>query len=356
MRTAEALDPGRIKLHIVHVHADGPLLERYRALGVPMRHLPLRTLLGAPFLRQGAVLARLLREWQVDVFHSHDIYGNIFGVPWARWAGVGAVVASRRWWDSTPRRSHRLVNRVAYQFAHYVTANSETVGMLLRGEGVPSSRIRIVPNFVASSAFEPVTQAERASARATFGIPREALLLGCVARLEPVKDHASVLRAVAAVEGRFPNVHLLLAGDGSQRSSLEELASQLGIRDRVHFLGQQPQSPNLYHLCDIAVLLSRSEGFPNTLVEAMAAGRPIVATSIGGIPDAVENGVTGLLVPTANLAKAAETLAILLSDASARDRLGANAMARARSAYAEAQVVEDLMAWYESLVRRPAAA
>lgn len=350
VRTAESLNPARVRLHVVHAHADGPLLERYRALGVPLHHLPLTSLAGPDYWNQGRRLRRILREWNTDVFHSHDLYGNMFGVPWARAAGVPAVIASRRWWDSTPRRSHRLANRWASRLAHYVTANSAAVGRLVVAEGFPASRLRVFPNFIETEAFLPEPGDWRVRRLAALGVPERALVIGTVGRLEPVKDHATLLRAFAGLTGAGAAAHLVLVGDGTARSALEALAGELGISSRTHFAGTSPSRPNSYQLFDVAGLLSLSEGFPNSLVEAMAAGCASVATPVGGVPEAITHGESGLLVPVGNAAAAAAALQRLVDDPVERARMGNAARARARELFDRAAVIGSLTDWYCSLV------
>jgi glycosyltransferase involved in cell wall biosynthesis len=350
VRTAERLDPARFDLRVVHLHRDGPLLSRYRALGIPLRNVSIDSLYGARTVRQGAALAAYLRRERIDVFHSHDIYCNIFGVPWARLAGVPAVVASRRWWDASPRRSQQVANRVAYRFAHRVMANSASVEKLVVQEGVAAARVVSIPNFVDDAAFAPIPDATRQALRGSFGVPPEALVIGMVARLVPVKDHATLLRAFAMLARERAELHLVLVGDGGSRASLEAQAAAEMPEGRVHFVGTHSNEPNLHHLFDISVLSSTSEGFPNSVVEAMAAARPVVATAVGGTADAVVAGETGLLVPPGDPSAFADALRLLIDDPPLRRRLGEAGSRRARSEYHASSVIGTLSAWYESLV------
>jgi hypothetical protein len=128
VRWAEHLSAERFRLTVFHLHADGPLRARYQQAGAQLVHLPLRSLYGPRAMRQGIRLARFLAQAHIDVFHAHDIYSNIFGVPWARLARVPVVVASRRWWKSSPSTSwaHAIANRWAYRAAHRVRAADAT--------------------------------------------------------------------------------------------------------------------------------------------------------------------------------------------------------------------------------------
>jgi glycosyltransferase involved in cell wall biosynthesis len=174
-----------------------------------------------------------------------------------------------------------------------------------------------------------------------------------VARLEAVKDHASLVRAVAMLAPRWPALHLCLVGDGAMRESLERVVRDEGVGDRVHFAGQRPNTPNLHHAFDISALASLSEGFPNSLVEAMAAGRPVVATDVGGNPDAVR-AETGLLVPPAQPDQMARAIERLLGDPALRASMGREALRVARREYHGDAVVPRLEDTYLHLLGRTA--
>jgi len=168
--------------------------------------------------------------------------------------------------------------------------------------------------------------------------------------LHPVKDHATLLRAVRKLIQRWPQLHLVLVGDGESRADLEELTAELDISERVHFTGFRPNEPNLHHVFDVSVLTSLSEGFPNSLVEAMAAGRPVVATAVGGNVDAVRPE-TGILVPVGAPAELASAIERLLSEDSLRLRMGAAARDVAQREYHAASVIPRLEQLYLKLAR-----
>src|SRR5204863_1028654 len=131
-------------------------------------------------------------------------------------------------------------------------------------------------------------------------VPADALVIGIVARLDPDKDHRTLLDAFARIAASVPRAYLVCLGDGPQRAELTGLTHALQLDGRVQFPGTLTPPFNLHHLFDVSVLCSTSEGFPNSVLEAMAAARPIVATRVGGIPDALRDGATGILVPPAD--------------------------------------------------------
>jgi glycosyltransferase involved in cell wall biosynthesis len=350
VRWAEHLSPERFQLTVVHFQADGPLRTRYEQTGAHLFHVPLRNMYGPGAVRQGMRLARFLARERIQVFHAHDLYSNIFGVLWARLAGVPAVIASRRWWHRSQRPLLQLVNRWAYRAAHRVLANSPSVaGLLTRDEGVPPAKVVCVPNFLAEYAFRPLSPSDRAAWRTRMGVPADALVIGIVARLDRVKDHATLVRAFARVATGIPPVHLLCVGEGPQRAELTSLARALRVEGRIQFPGVVTPPFNLHHLFDVSVLCSVSEGFPNSILEAMAAARPVIATRVGGVPDAIQDGETGVLVPPGDPEALAAALQAVIGAPERARRLGTAAQAHARVEYHESRVIERLSAWYESL-------
>jgi glycosyltransferase involved in cell wall biosynthesis len=347
VRTAEALDPVRIELRIFHLQTRGPLRSRYERLGVRMTHVPIPNLYSPRTAVQGMRLAGQLRHEKVDVVHSHDIYCNIFAVPWARLLSKCSIIASRRWGRNASRPELAMPNRWSSLFAHRVLANSSGVaGLLVREEGVPWKKIVEIPNFLSENAFEVEGEAQRVAQRRAWGLPERAFAIGIVARLAPVKNHGLLLRALAQLDTRF---HLVAIGDGPSRAELEELARRLGIESRVHFVGEAVSPHNLHQFLDVSVLCSLSEGFPNSLIEAMAAARPVVSTLVGGVTDAVTHGVTGILVPADGPAPLVDALQTLEADPLLRARLGEAGRDAVRTKFGQERVIEKLTALYEML-------
>jgi L-malate glycosyltransferase len=351
IRTLEAIDRSRFELTVYHLGSRGPLRQRYAELGVPLHHISLRSFKHPSALLAGVRLARSLRQRSIQILHSQDIYSNIFSVPWARMAGIPVVIASKRWQHAVPSRLHVAANRLVSRLATRVLANSEAVARSLREEDrVPDSRIQVIPNFVGPEAFEEYPPEAHRRLFAELGIPAGAVVIGTVARLSPAKDHATLLRAVESLCAAQPSLHVLLIGNGPTENPLRAQARAGGIADRVHFAGLLPNTPNPHRLLDISVLCSRTEGFPNTIVEAMAAARPVVATAVGGTPEAVEAGRTGLLVPPGDVPALTEALRSLIESASRRRELGSAGQLRARTLYSRDAVLERLSSWYVAVL------
>jgi glycosyltransferase involved in cell wall biosynthesis len=275
---------------------------------------------------------------------SANIYGTLVG----RFSGIPAVVTSRR--DTGFSRNWRL--RLFEQWlvnplVDRVVAVSPTIADATRRErGLRPERILTIENGVDVSALEASLHLRDESRRA-WGLAPETPAVGVVGHLSPIKGHADFLQAAAQVAAADPRVRFFLVGDGPLRPSLEALAGALGMADRVVFTGARKDAARLLAMLDIFVLPSHAEGMSNALLEAMAMGLPVVATAVGGNPDVVRDGVTGLLVPPRQPRALAGALAELLADPAAATALGAQARCRVR----QELTLERMLSRYEQLYR-----
>jgi glycosyltransferase involved in cell wall biosynthesis len=192
--------------------------------------------------------------------------------------------------------------------------------------------------------------------RSELGIPHHDVVLGFVGRMVPIKDLETLLYAFATAARQTAQLRLLLAGDGQARPDLERLAIELGVVDRVHFVGWAASLPPLYATIDVGVISSINEGTPVALIEAMAAGRPVVATRVGGVPDLVADEITGLLVPPRSPDALAAAFTRLAGSRSLRENLGAEARAQVAGRYTSKRLVNEVESLYRTLLavkRRP---
>lgn len=355
VRTAALLDRSRFDLRLVCLSEEGPLTERYRAMGIPIETLPMKSLYGTSMLVSGYRFVRYLREHRVQIVHAHDMYSNVFVTPWTRVARTKVVITSRRWWHSLPNAKLRYGNIAAFRMADAVLANSPQVARsVAESDGISPGRIHVISNFVDDSAFDVLADSARREIRRAWGVADGAVVVGCVARLVPVKNHETLMRAFASALASFPAAHLVLVGDGECRPILQNMVAELGVAGSVTFAGELRGGQNHHRAFDISVLCSLSEGFPNTLVEAMAAAVPIVATSVGGNVDAVTNGLNGLLVPSQEPAGLSAALLSLLGDETMRRTMGGAGRARALERYRASAAIASLEGMYERLLTRRA--
>ena len=350
VRTAERLDRRQFRLTVVTLRGDGPLAERYERIGVPVIRFPIHSLYGPATVLQAIRLARFLRTERVSVVHCHDQYSNFFTTLSARLTGVPAIVASKRWLHSP--LAYRVVNGIGFRAATRVLANSETVAdSLVRDDRLARRRVVVIPNFVDDEAFSPPSSVQRETWIRELRLEDATSTIGIVASLLPIKDHATLFRATQILARKWPRLRLVVVGSGPMLGELQALATELRIGESVRFAGLRPQTPSFHHLFDVSVLSSVSEGFPNSLVEAMAAARPIVATAVGGVRDAVRDGENGLLVPPREPERFASAVAALLEDPERAAAMGRSGAQRARTEFAAPVVVGRVERLYTELLR-----
>jgi glycosyltransferase involved in cell wall biosynthesis len=208
-----------------------------------------------------------------------------------------------------------------------VTAVAEPVGSFLRDRvGIPADKITVIPNGVDVERFETAKPVDRREWRCA----QSDVLIACVGRLSPEKGQEVLLEAFGLLAQRHPAAQLIIVGDGLQRDRLRRLAEDFGIQEAVRWLGTRSDVPNVLAACDVVVLPSHHEGLPLVALEAMAAGKPVVATAIGALPTLIQEGRTGRLVPPGRADALAVALEPLIADADARARMGAEGRARVR--------------------------
>lgn len=353
IRSLEHMDRDRFETFLVTLSTEGPLRARVDALGIPVLSLSLgESLYAFRSLQATFRLARQFEEWGIDVVHCHDRYTNLVGCLAGRLAGVPLVVASKRWGETTP--AHRLVGIVAYHLAHRVLVNSEGAAESLpRTEFVSRRRVDLVTNFVDDAVFETPPQHWISQSREALGIPVGAPVVGVVASLRPIKEHETLLEAVARLTCSHPSLRVVFVGVGPSMGYLRAEALRLGLAERAIFAGLRPQAPSMHSVFDVSVLTSRSEGFPNSVVEAMAVGRPVVGTDVTGIRDAIANGRTGFLVPRGDAEALATALRRLLDDQKLRETLGGAAREVARARYSAPIVMKQLAQLYDRARHAP---
>ncbi|HHM06041.1 MAG TPA: glycosyltransferase [Gammaproteobacteria bacterium] len=318
----------------------GPLAERLAQGGVSAALVPRRA--GVDW-RYILTLARFLRRHHTRLLHLHNSTAFFYGALAGRLARVPAIVYTEHGRDFASSRKARLINPVLARLVDRVVTVAEFCQDYLAAEGVSRRRMETIHNGIDGARFGAAF--DTAALRAALGLAPAQPVIGIVARLDPIKNHRLLLKAMAAVRGCCPDAVLLIIGDGPLRAELEAQARALQLAGRVHFLGGRDDVPALLALMDVFVLCSHSEGLSLTLIEAAAAARPIVATAVGGNGEVVQDGVNGRLVPPNDPAALAGALMDLL-----RDPAGAQAMGQAgRAVYAREFTLDTMVRRYEAL-------
>jgi glycosyltransferase involved in cell wall biosynthesis len=274
-------------------------------------------------------LARDLRAWRADVVQGYGFYTNLPALLAACLARVPVRVAGQRGFNSHLRPAQRRVDRLVRRLAQVTVVNAHAIARRLRAEG-EGRPVVVIPNGVP----------ERGEAA-----PIQDLVVGMVANFRAPKDHATFLRAAVLVAEKVPIAEFHLVGAGAGEAQARALVAQLGLGERVRFLGSLPPDA-VWDALDrfgVAVLSSLSEGMPNTVLEAMLAGRPVVATAVGGVPELVQDGVTGYLVPPRDASAMASPIAHLLKDLPLAARLGEAGRAYVSAAFGVDRMVDDYL-------------
>ena len=297
-------------------------------------------------------LAALFREQEIDLVHSHNWSTFLYAVCAARLAGVPIVIHGEHGKDDTLRHPKRVLgSRLLAMGADRVCAVSRDLAEeVVRDWKVPADRVRWIPNGVDLDAFGGDDRSE--ALRGELGLTPEDRVVMNTGGFRSVKDHATLLRAFALVHRTEPRARLLLIGQGSPenpRGGLDREAESLGVGAAVRFAGVRHDIPRLLRTCDVYVNSSRYEGMSNTILEAMAAGRPVVATAVGGNPDLVGDGVTGYLVPAVEPEAMARRILELLNDAAIRERMGAAGRARMEAVHSMPGMIRAYAALYSEL-------
>jgi len=312
---ARAFRHGSFDLYLGCVQRGGKFLEDLGEIG----EYPV----GSSFLTLRALhslgrLVGLLRRTRIEVTQSFDFYTNLMLIPAARLAGIPVVIGSQRQLGDLLAPMRRRIQNVVFRLADCVVCNSLAASVQLAREGVPETKLTVISNGLPPGAFQVTLPA----------LPPEPgmMRIGMIARMNDcAKNHALFLHAAARVASRFPFVEFVLVGDGPFRKKWEELAGQLGIGLRTRFLGERHDITSVLAALEVVVSPSRSESLSNTILEAMAAGRPVVATRVGGNPELVRDRETGLLVTPENECALANALETMLASPDLAREWGENA-------------------------------
>ena len=317
---------------------------------VPSLARPIRPLADA---RAFAAIVQAIREHRPQIIHSHLSKAGLI----ARSAGLATSSAARvhtfhgtvfggYFGDRTSGAIVRAERFLGARSSRVIALSELQRAELVEHRIAPPDRIRIVPLGLDLGRFGGL---DRDAARATLGEPADAFLVVAIGRLVPIKRIDRLVRAFGVLAERVPAARLAIVGDGAERPRLEAQVADLGLAGRVRFAGWQSDTPAWHAAADVVALSSDREGTPLTLIEAAAAGRPVVATAVGGVADVVDDGRTGFVVEPDDEASLAERLERLALDPNLRTRLGRAAPARA-DAFAAGRLVDDLDRLYREIL------
>ena len=358
---ASRLDPTRYETLLVsgvESGDEGNMLELGRLPPIDPRILPTLGRVISPLddLRALTGLVLLARSFKPDIVHTHLAKAGALGRIAARIAGVRTVVHTyhgsvfRGYFGQRESAVYLGIERALARITTRIVAITSGQKADLVDLGIaPSSKIVEIPLGLDLDHFRELPARE--AALSALGLPREGRYVAIVARLVPIKDIPTFLRALALVTESLPDVRGLVVGDGPERGAVERLAQNLGLERRCRFLGWRADLPNVYAASDVVALTSLNEGSPVSVIEAMASGRAVVATAVGGVPDVVSEA-TGILVPVGDRRGFADAIVSLLRDPDRRAELGRKGREVAVRRFASDRLVADIDRLYIDLLGR----
>ena len=318
-----SIDHDRFHITVLCLRALGPLAQEIEQLGIKVILLP-QSEQGTDYFSFLKV-AKILRTEKIQVIHTHNTQPLVDGT-------LGALFSGKKKRIIHSDHARQFPDKKRYMFAEWcmshfvykmIGVSEQTTANLRKYEKISTKKLMTIENGIDGSKFNVTIDIE--AKRKELGLPVGGPVLGVISRLEKVKGITYLLQAMPEILKEHPQMTLLIVGDGAEREALEKESLQLDIQDHVVFTGSRLDIPEIFQVLDIYVLPSLSEGLPMGLLEAMAARRPVVASNVGGIPSAVTNGETAVLVEPGNVQQLSLAIVDLLRDQSLKNKLADNA-------------------------------
>ena len=327
------LDRKRFRVHPVCFHSKGIWFKRVADLGDPVTLFPIHGFRRPDTARQLLAFAWWCRTQQIEVLQTCELYSNIFGLPGGALASVPLRIGSRRGFVEPP--GLQRLQRASYSKAQFVVANSHAAAERLRIDRVDEEKIIMIPNGIDLARFP---------ARQYSSRPTRVAVVAC---LREEKRIDVLISAIPQIVASCPDTKFVIAGDGTCREDLLTLARELGVLENIDFLGHRDDVSAVLSQADIFVLPSRSEAFPNAIMEAMATGLPVVASNVGGIPELVEDGRTGHLVQPGDATALADSVIALLQQPQRLEEFGRAGRSKVEQSYSFDRMVAQFEDLYE---------
>lgn len=343
---ARGLDKNKYKVFVVSLDCWGKASrELIESTGCQLDIFKVVRIYGISGLIQGIRFYSFLRQHQIKIIVTYHFSSDMWGTFWGHWAGVPIMMSNRRdmgfWRNAWHVKAYRLMNH----WVKKIVVNAQSIKqMVIDTEGVAPENIEVIYNGVHFS------QVKNNSIHKSIDlkIKEQDTVIMHVANLKPVKGHRYLIEAFAGIVKEFPQTKLILIGKDELNGEIQGMVSSFNIQDKVLFLGKRDDIPQLLNLADICVLTSLSEGMSNAIMEYMAAGKPVIATRVGGNPELVKDEFNGLLVDKENAQQLKEALLKLLQDPSKRKIMGDNGLLRAHREFA----MEAMIKHYDQLFNR----
>ncbi len=350
------IDPTRYDVKIAALRRRGPLYREIEDRFPAIPEFPLSSFYNANAIRQLKRFCALLTAERIDIIHTHEFYSGMIGVVAGRLTGTRVIVSQRNL-----RLSDRLVHKWGQRFiirlAHRVLVNAEAIRdqIVLAGSAPPEKLVvvrnglRLCEPLKNEAALGLTRRLIHDALCLELGIEKSARLIGIVANLRPVKGHRYLMQAAPGIIRDHPRVHFVLVGDGELREEIQNQALHLGIAAHVHLLGWRADAAGLNAAFDLAVLASLREGLPNSVMEAMAAATPVVATAVGGTGELITDGETGFLVSAGHCEALTKGICRALADEYVSQEIGMRGRAFVLSRFGFQRMVAEVQGLYDRL-------
>lgn len=300
--------------------APPPLIDEARKLGIPTEVIYLKWRFGI-----GAVfrLKELLREHNIDILHCHGYKADTIGFLTSRLIKVRLVSTCHGWWPNTPKlKFYDFIDTTVLNFFDKIVAVSPQIRTNLAKRKINPSKLEVIQNGIDINRFDIWGDRERI--KKELGINKGDFVVGSVGRLSSEKGLTYLLEAASKIKAAARDVSFVIVGEGDMKQDLIDYAKELKISDKVIFTGYREDVDRIFSVFDVFVMPSLTEGLPLALLEAMAAGKPVIASNVGGIPTVIEDGKTGILVEPRDVAGIEKTITDLINDRDLSDTIADN--------------------------------
>jgi len=350
---AERLDKSRFDISVVSLTepelVSASFLENAGRLASHVNHISWSGF--SSFFTSVIKLSRIIKEYDIDILHTHDLRTNFVGFAASRLAGVPVVASAHGWvLDTVPMKLKllQMIDRWAVRFFTHIVVGSD----FLRGDiiklKIPPENVTTIHNAIDIEKID--VSSDSKSFRKKFGIGSQDLVVGMLGRLSKEKGHKFLLEAAKCVIENISGVKFLIVGDGAIKNELEDLASELGLSDYVVFTGFYGNLSEALSSIDLFVQSSLTESLPLVVLEAMVAGKPVIGTNVGGLPEVIEHKKTGLLVEAGNAQELADSIIFMLNNRELMDDMGKASMKLVRERFSIQDFVKKTQDLYDRLV------
>jgi glycosyltransferase involved in cell wall biosynthesis len=323
------------------------------SMGLDCTYFKLRNRFDAKCVRS---IASYFRNNKITVLHSHGYKASLVCLITKLLYGTPYVVTCHLWYLGTFRiRIYTSLEKVSMRFADRVIGVSGEIASDLERVGIPKRKLEVIENGIDVDRYSEfkLEPKDAEKVREELGLDRDSIIIGSLGRLTEQKDYQTLIRAAAEALKENEALEFMVAGEGELRSALIKECRDLGIENRFHFLGFRNDKEKLLKLMNVFVLSSLDEGLPIAMLEAMAAGLPVVTTPVGGIPGVIRPGENGLFIEPRNVTQLKEALLLLVGNSAMREELGKRASETVKAAYSIENMAQKYLAIYTSLAPSP---